>query len=567
MTRSLILAGALLLTACLAGADTIYLRGKDQAVEGKAVRSGDKYIIELTGGGKMEVNVNDVVYIHAEAGSGDTSTPAGTPTQTTTTPPVTAGPGVAASKPAAGEGPVVGSGSVDIAGVTMPETMVFSTMRAMSSAGPGADSFELRKQLEKWRAAVHDRQRKIGPGWVGPKEFVQHRAGFEEMTKEAQTMAGKARNKPNVKELMGPVYAKLRQAAITWEDPLIKNFLLGVADYQAGLLLQAYGDFQQGHRDAPYFAAFSQGEAMSLTDLDRALEALVPACEYLRMRDESTDAYTLLNQIMAKAPGTDLRAPAYLQARDLLAQFQAPAAPSGSVNKSITWSMPAGSNNRGWVSRDDSTLPVPPFDRFIVRQAMAIPVTENTLLVDGALNDAIDVIVRVEGGRYVQGVVKKATGSKTAGPLTLITVSSCSFTPVTRTDTPEELKDKDATVFAAGLYPELGANPRLGKVKIRVDKDTIHLPGALMPGESTSPVVTDAGQLVGFVTGRTEVMQENGGDEKIIPLTEIGMMLKNLKTTGAGSSSSRLKRTGTPAPQKDRAFMVYGIFGEKFESK
>lgn len=560
MTRILILAAAVLLGASLAGADTIYLRDKDKALDGTAVRNGDKYLIQLTGGGTMEVDVKDVVYILGSGAATGTSQP-------TSTAPAGSRPADAATNPVSGA-PIAGNGSVDLENVTMPETMVFATMRRLATAG--GDTFELRKQLENWRAATHDRQRKIGPNWVGPKEFVQHRTAYDELAKEAQTLAAKVRNKPNTKELLGPAFGKMRQAAMAWYDPLIRNFLLGVADYQAGGFLQSYTEFQQCLRDAPFVAAFSQGEASALADLDRAPEALAPACDFLRMKDDVIDAYDLLKRVMAKVPGTEMRNAAYLQAKDLLAQFQDPGAqPSGStISKSFTWHMPSDKSGRGWTSRDETTLPTPPYDRLVIRQAMAIPVADNMLLVDGAtVNDALDIVVRVDNGKYVQGVVKKASGPKVVSPLVLVTVPSCTFTPVGRTDGPEELKDKDATVYAASLFPELGASPRAGRVKVRLQKDVLRLPGALMPGESTSPVVSETGQLVGFVTGRTDVMAENGGDEKVIPLSEISPLLKNLKSTSVSSSSGRLKRSGSPVAMKEKAFMVYGIFGEKFENK
>ena len=561
MIRSLVLLAAMTACAAFAGADTIYLR--DKTVDGKATRDGDKVIIELTAGGRMEVDAKDVVYIHQPPSA---SQPATAGTQSVTVEIPLALIPAAASAPT-GVVPVAAASTIDIEALTLPESMVFSTMRNLTMVQPGAQSFELRKQLETWRQAAHDRKRKVGPAWFLPRDFIHRRSAFDEALKEASDMAKKAKGKPNIKDLMLGVYAKLRLAAGGWLDPPIRNFLMATSDYQSASFLPAYTLYQQCHRDAPCVAAFAQGEALALVDLDRAGDALAAATDFMRMRDDSIEAYDLLKRVLAKVPGAEMRTPAFTAAKDLLALYQAPATSTPVSQKSVNSLMPG----KPWNGRDDTTLPVPPYDRLTVRQAVAVPVADNLLLVDAScVTDALEVLVRIDNRTIVPATVKKAVVSSKAPvvPLAVLTLDSHSFTPLGRDEGPESVKDKDVTVWGLGMYPELGAL-REGKARCRILEDgAVRLSSALMPGEAAAPAVSDSGQLICFITGRTDPTVENGGDEKIISLAEISPLVKAAKgVSSAYVGTGRIKRIGAPTPVKGGTFVVYGLFAEKFTDK
>lgn len=542
---------AVILPAAPAGADTIYL--KDKTLEGKATRAGDKYVVELTLGGKMEVDVKDVVYILASdpASSADIK-------------PAAPQSGPASTAPAEA---AMNGAPIDPEAVTLPETMTFAIMRALGAVPAGDQSFELRKQLEIWRAAIHDRKRKIGPAWALPKDFIHARAGFLETSKEAVDLARKAKGKPNAKDLMAPAYDKFRRAANGWKDPLLRTFLLGLIEYQSGNPLQAYADFQLCRKEAPYIPAFAQGEAMALGDLDRAAEALAPAGDFLRMRPDLLDAFDLLKKTMARTPGSEMRSPTFLAAKDFIGQYQEPAVTSGAGNqKVINWQMPG----KPWAIRDDATLPEPPMDRLIVRQAVAVPVASNLLLVDAtAVNGAAEVFVRIDGKTMIEGTVRKPTTSakNSFTGVALVHVATHSFTALGRDQGADSAKDADALVCAIGMYPEMGPNFRQGATKVHAEEGAFRVPASLAAGEAASPVFTESGQLLCFLTGRMDPSAENGGPERVIPLSEIGALIKAATIRTSVSPATKLKRTGTPAPVKGSAFIVYGIFPERFENK
>jgi hypothetical protein len=286
------------------------------------------------------------------------------------------------------------------------------------------------------------------------------------------------------------------------------------------------------------------------------------------MRPDLADAFDLLKRAMAKTPGSETHSAGFVAAKDLIGQYQEPGNSSSSAQKGINWQMPG----KGWSTRDDSTLPEPPMDRLIVRQAVGVPVSPTMLLVDSAaVNGADEVFVRIDGKTIIAGTVRKPlTSAKNAfAGVALVHVTGYAFTPLGRDQGADAAKDVDATVCGIGTYAEMGASFRTAKASVHPIGETFRVSASLIPGEAATPVMTESGQLVCFLTGRTDPTAENGGDEQVIPLSDIGTLIKSATPKGgAGIGMGHgLKRTGDPTPVKGQAFVVYGIFAEKFENK
>ncbi|RPI61673.1 MAG: hypothetical protein EHM48_05260 [Planctomycetaceae bacterium] len=520
-------------------ADSVYLRD-GRKLEGKVTKSGDNVIIE-TSGGKETVSAADVIYIAPDAGDTPTSGSAGAVTPS-----------------------VDGPTAVGVDQVTRPETMVFQFMRKLTTAIPGDESLALRKQLETWRAAVHDRKRKVGSNWLAPKDFISRRAAYDENNKELQDVIKKI--KPAVAGTprdMGPAWLKMRQTAMLWNDPVIRNFLMAITDYQSGNYQQSYTLFRQLHADEPAFAAFAQGEAVALCELGDGLKALTPAMEFIKMRPDAPEALALLRRAIQKTSGAEAKNPLFLAAKELSEKYGELPASTSTQNKMPNWLMPGK-----WTFKDE-TLPMPPVDRYTVRQAVAVAVTGDTLLVDSAaLVDATEIMVRIDKNTVVPAVVRKLSTTTKTGPmpaLTLLTVPGYVFAPATR-DEFAELNDKDATISSLGIFEEMGSRIRQTSDTLQVADSQVKVSGKLLPGEGAAPILAED-QLAGFLAGKTDPAADDGGTDQLIPLAQINQMIRLAAKTSSGSGSTKLKRTGGPQTAEGKTFIVYAVSGEKFEDK
>ncbi|MFB3892581.1 MAG: hypothetical protein ACE15C_11230 [Phycisphaerae bacterium] len=544
-----------LMTAALCGAaagDTVYMRD-GRNIEGKATKKDGKVRIEMAAG-TIEVDEKDVIYIATGPVS---SAPAATPA------------------PTAGAGPASAPAPGAIAGLDAaqrPETVVFSLMRQLAVTAPGTTSFELRQQIETWRAAVHDRKRKPGPEWVLPRDYIRRRNAFDETNKEATDLFRKGKTNITSRrmppaEALAPAFAKFRQAAASVQDPMIRGFLLAVADYESGNYLQAAGAFKQLRTDAPAVPAFWQGEAMSLMDLDRGTEALTAAVEVLRLRPDSMDALTLVRKAMQKVPGTDTKVPVYLAAKDLVAAYTDPSPAANPANRTTNWLMPG----KPWISRDDQ-MPAPTADRYDFRQGVAVPVAANMLLVDSAVTaDAIDIYVRVNDKTLVPATLKKITTTiKTPlPPLAMLVVQDCTFTALAHDRPPDaSTDDRPATIYGLGIFKEMGQDVRAVAGKARFQTEgPVKVGGSIAPGEGAAPVITEDGSLMCFLTAKADPNADNGGEDAVIDLPAINALIKAAKSGSTYSPSGRLKRNITPQAAAGRTFVVVAVSQEKFEEK
>jgi tetratricopeptide (TPR) repeat protein len=564
LRRTIILLAALFavcgLAPCLA--DTVYLNDGSK-IEGSVTDSGDTYTIQ-TSTQPVEVKKTDVVYV--------SSRPAGA--MATSSPTASKAPTALASADA---GVPVGVGLTLSGDYQMPESPAFLLMRKLSTTLPGSDSLKLRQELEQWRAFSHERRRRIGSEWVLPKDFSACRSRYEETLKTASDILSKAKSSKAKTQAVQGGYSKLCEAAILWKDPLVRDFLRGIAEFESGNFGQAQGLFQKCHKDAPNVAAFAQGEAMALLDQDKASEAIAPAADFLRLKPDSLDALNLLRRALSKAPGADMKQPAVIAAKDLVHQYQdtpdSPAKPA--ATKTYNWAMPmlmptgpavASSTGKAWINRDN-TLPSPPYDRLVFRQAVAVPISDNTLLIDANIvAGACDIFVRIDKA-LVPATVRTVTLAKApAVPLAVLNVAGCAFTPAGRAEG-GDLAGKAVTLYTIPMFDEMGSQlqTRQGKVLSVGEDGPAVTPGVrILPGESAGPVLTDDGQLLEFLGGKIDVTAENGGVDQALPLSQMDAYYAPVK--GKTSVAAKLKRTYQPILVTDKAFVVYVICVEKFDN-
>lgn len=546
----------MILLAAWAGAamgDIVYLRDGSK-VEGKAVRKGDK--VTVTSSTKVsEFDAKDVVYIQEKAAE-DTPTadsqPSSAPVVTVT------------SQPA---GTVV-----EMDKLTMPESVIFSMMRTLQKTDPGSASFELRQQIEAWRGFAHDRKRKASGTWLTPKDFAHHREIFELTAKEAQDLFKKRptgnKTKAEIREALAPAYAKLRTAAMSWADPLLREFLMGVVDLQAENYTSAQSLFRSCHDDQPLVPAFSQAGTLAYAFGDRGLDSLSMALSLVQLHPDNADTYWLLKKALDTVPGTELNGPLYKQGKDILAQYEAPKTPSGTdITKNLYWMLPSSAKDRsGWVQRENM-LPEPPVDRLIFRQAVGVPVAENMLLADAAtVADAYEVFICIDGKTVVPAFVKKVTAKGPVAPLAVLVPAGATFTPVACESTVSA--DTEATVYGLGMYQEMGAVIRANDTKVTV-AGGMALTNKQLPGEPAGPVLSKSGSLLCFLSGKTDALQDGGGEAKIIDLESINALIRAAKSSTAVSSSSagKVKRTAPAIQASGKTFVVVAISGERFEAK
>ncbi len=532
-------------------ADTLYLRDESKH-EGTVTLKDDKYFLEKAGK-TTEFSAADVVYVRY----GPSSTSPASP--------------VASSRPVSLSSS--GGGAINIEALTEPESMAFLLMRRLGSTLPGSESVNLRQDIEKWRAAVHDKKRKIGVDWLSPKEFVARRTRYQELLTEASDLLRKNKN------AKGPaLYAKLREAAATWQDPLLREFLIGIAELEGDNLTGAQMSLQNCARKCPQVPAFAQAKALVLLAQNKGLEAVTPASDFLRMRSDSLEAFMLLKRAIAKAPGASIKQPALLEAQDLLGQYEDTSnnLSGTTAARSFNWSMPLmgqkpSAAGKGWSHRDDA-LPLPTFDRLVFRQAVAVPISDTLLLVDNLefdgkpLTDAADIFVRINDKTIAGAVVKPVPGKPANLPLAVISVPGYAFTPLEQGQGPE-LSGKSVTLYSAPVIEEMGGmQTRSSRVLASDSAITITPTLRTLPGEAAGPVISEDGRLVQFVAGKIDAMVDGGGADKAYAVSDLGAFFAMGKTKSTTPVASKLKRTGSAEAAAGRAFIVYVVSGERFEN-
>ena len=555
-----------MLIAAQAPADIVYLK-TGNTYEGTVVSRTDKEVVIDVRGRHVTVPMEEVLHIRFEK-----PVPADDEKKPQTAPAPAGVPDDRESLDGLAERPFAPDKA------TRPESIAFMLMRKLATMPPGPDAYQLRKQIDQWRIYAHDRKRRGGLQWVSPKEFAAQCAAYADLLKEAQGLAtaatrarqGGGRGQVSAKEWAGAMN-KLKDAAMKWPDPLLRDFLLGLAALQAKEYNVAADRFRSCSEAAPRVGGFRQGYGLAQTALRQHIAAVSEFTAVLRLQPGSRDAIELLQEAMKKTPGAMTKDPAFVAAQELLNEYERP--PEGQSSyyrRRQVWLMPG----RPWYVQERSLLPSPPCDRLVFRQGVAVPIDKETLMLDAAVvKDAEEVFIRVNSQTVVGARIKKPSymGPQVkAGALAFVRAEGVEFTPLKFDKAVRPGKGQDVTFYGLSLYEEMGEAVRQVRTMVKsVDKDGAFKLGAgAIAGEAAGPVVTADGRLLGFVADKTDVKADGGGQGLAMPPAETADLIGRI---GSGSSYYRAygrvgrKAAAEPLIAKGRAFVVYATALEKLE--
>jgi tetratricopeptide (TPR) repeat protein len=490
---------------------------------------------------------------------------------------------------------------------TTPQTQVFYYMRGLS----GSSSLtldELRSNILRYRTLAQDRKRRglRADDWVAPDEFRRHREVYTQLLKDAAdalhpkdthtgthtppvgTGSGVLSAQAKQKKNEAACLQKLDKAAQSWPDAAFRNFLMGLAYLQStdaqgkkDKLGAAESAFKDCCNLAPRVAGFHQARGETLTELGRHLEATAEFTMAARLATDSKQAMTRLNTAMAKVPGTEITRTEYLQAKEFFRQNEANPtsggggwSPGGLGGNGNVWLVPAKAG-RSWATINipvspptgnaNPSLPTPPYDRLLFRQAVGVPVGKNTLLLDAdTIKDALEITVQIDDRTLATAKVTRTGGDGKTPPLTVITVTGYEFTPLGGDKKTTFKAPIAAHVYAANAYEEMGQNIRDAKCKIKaIDAaGNPKVDDKLQAGEAAAAIVTDDGILAGFLAGKTDVTADDGGANKFYPLKDILPLMGGGGSGGWTPGGSGATTTAKPATGK--FFLVHIVLGETF---
>ncbi len=582
--RRLIFILVICIIAGAARADSVYM--KDGNIHrGDATRKGDKVVIE-TASGTVTVPAEDVLTIvRSETLTGEDAPPDDEPLDET---PADADTDSSATD-AAVESFEVPATTFNLGDARRPEPAIFLLMRNMQSTPAGSESYQLREQIKQWRVLAHDRKRKSRNRWLGPEEIVGRRNRYLKLLEEAQDLISEAQSsrydKPEEKakkrELMREGLYKLRQTAQIWPSPLIRKFLMAVANYRSDNQRGAKQLFKDCIEESPYIAGFHQGLGMSHAATDRHLDALQKYLDALRYEPTSREALHLVREGMKQVPGRSTDDEVYKLAKELLGQYEEDSRSGRRYSRGTYWLLPGGSR-RGWTDRfpKGDPLPEPPFDRFVFHQAIGVPVGDNVLMADAeVLDDALAAFVRtgpatvmpaeVSGSRYYFGT----RGS--TKELSSVSVRGAKFAPVKVPEKAEFEAGTEVTAYATNLFTRMGSSIHTipGRIKTTDDekkdkekKDNYSVTAKLLPGESGGVVLAGDGRLVGYLSGKTDVTVDGGGRDRFVGLSQIADLAKKFASRRSTRYGYGTAKWNPPTREiKGRAFIIYLVKGEKFQ--
>ena len=579
MFRRVILITAICMLSALqaeaATTATVYT-ASGETYKGKVTKEGGKVIVE-TSGGRVVLKAKSVIHIeYTEPIKPDPRIATATQPSATTQPDVVL--------PSA----LLKSGAMVLGNATRPEPIIYMYMRALSVAQAGQESARLRKQVDLWRVHAHDRLRKAGKQWLDPKDFIRHRKKFVELLAEAEKLnklGGRTRRYSSSKP-PPPLTAKqkrykyqalenLYQAGRSWADPPMQHFLVGIAQMHARKFDRAETSFKLGIKQTPLLAGLHQGLGLACAKQYKYLSALEAFIETLRLKPDSAEALHLIKETMKLVPGRSIKSALYRRAVEAVAPYTTP--PRTKTTSSyrasyVEWLMPEGGKSKSWrVS--ETTMPTPPYDRMEFRQAVGVPLGKHTLVVDALVAEgAMDIFVRIDGA-FVPCKVGRSSYSSRKGPpkIAIVYLTERELTPLKIPTKEKPAKGGPCTVHALGLFGQMKQNIRKasGTFKPGGEKKPGSASCRLLPGESTSPVLSADGGLVGFLAGKTTVALDGAGPDKFISLEDVSSTIKRAmssRTSSGRRSYSAAKREFTPKPAEGKTFVVYSILGEVFKA-
>jgi len=538
----------LAIPAIPAAADKVYTRD-GMIYQGHVRREGEKVIVE-TQQGRVELADDQVLHISVA------DTVASAPS----------GPQVQTSQPHVGS--ISGKWQFPLQDVRRPEVMVFSLMRSAMASSGGLPSPQLAVRIRRWQISAQDKKRNVGlNNWVAPREFVRRRQVFDTFLSQARelyaqwqraSVAAPGRPRPDTSNIQARFHQKLFDAAKIWPDPLLRDFLVGVAWYKAGNWQGAKQRFERCRRRAPNVAAFHEGYGLALLKLNKKLEALEALTRAAKLKPESDWLLGLIRQVTTQIPGSKTENPIYIEAGKVLREYST-AGPRRGVSHAAgaVWLMPG----KPWRAAADS-LPRPAYDRLDFMQALAVPAGKSQLVVDAqVVTEALEVYVETAEGRLV-AVPTSHRRYSSGGQLVLLNVPGCEFTPVELADPDSLDPDQQLEGFGLGRFEQMGSEPRAFETQLRPDAPEQQLvpTRGLLPGESAGPVFTKDGKLAGFLSAKADAMATQAGPDRFVPRESLKELWKRASRSsprlGAGRGQARkIKANG-------RMFIVHAISAE-----
>ncbi|MCL2701531.1 MAG: hypothetical protein FWE88_07540 [Phycisphaerae bacterium] len=453
--------------------------------------------------------------------------------------------------------------ALTVSQATVPETVVFIHMREMLASPEKA--MKLREELRKWRGFAHERRRNVDGEWVKPAEFARKRAVVAKFLAEAQEelkSPGKTDAEKNAAQ--AKANAKILQAAQTWQDPLTRTYLMGLANLRAGKPDRAYAQSKECVKSAPFIAAFQQVHGASQMK-DRPLDASAALASAVRLKADR-DGVSLLRQAIGKVPGTQINSAAFKQCQETLRAAEAVAGSAARpVAVDVTKLSPPLPGKAAASTALGRLLPTPAFDRMTFRQASAVAVTPNMLLLDVALADAAELYVKLGTDLYAPARIRRVTlpAKATPLPLMLVTVDGYTFTPVACDKSVTFQDGQRVSGGGLGVLLEMGSAPRGIRGRLGVAAEgAVTFGGELLPGEAATALLTSEGQLAGMLLGRTDIAVEHGGPATFVPLADLLPLLDQARKSSAAPSS----KAPPPKPVTGQTFVVIGVMTERFEN-
>jgi len=452
---------------------------------------------------------------------------------------------------------------VSLDDLTLPQSMAFMLMRNLSTRPAAGDSHRIRREIEQWRIAAHDRKRKVTPRWLDPGDFANRRRSFLLALEEVAELASQARRnrgdepqeQKQAERLRAQARAKLMQAGRDYADPLLRQFFMGAAALQSQDYRQAEQMFLRCRREAPYVAAFCQGHGRALLEVARELEAVGAFVAALRLAPDSSDALAELRDAMQATPGGLTKREQYLDALELTRRYEDERRRRRSSRRGTVWRLPGKE-----LRSDELELPVPSYDRLLTRQAPAVPVSPDALIVDAeTVTGALEVLVLIDG-RYVPGEVKRLRDADVMSvELAQVRVAGYEFAPLAVCDE-APAPDSEVTVLAANAYAEMGGQVRRSPARVESadEGEGVKLSAALAAGEAVGFALDAEGRLIGVLASKSDVMAEDGGPDVFAPTAE----MEHLGESRSSRSSRRDEDELPPTRVEGQCFLVLGVFGE-----
>lgn len=546
-----------LAVAALTLGETVYLRDGRKLI-GKVTRRDGKVKVEMAYG-TVVVDESDVIYV----GQGEPKTRPSAPD------PIDSRRPTAKPRPAVEWNPTK---------ATLAEAMLFMAERRAELL-PEAMSHGVRQELEQWRQAAHDRKRKAGANWLTRDQQDHRRAEFDKRVRPANEKARRAArayertdaDRVRKRRLRTQARNELLAAARLWPDEVIRNFLIATQELRYDSYAKAEEGFRRCVEAQPLVAAFHQGRGYALLGLKRHVEALEEFILCVKLRDDTYQTLKLLEDAMKEVPGSSIDEPAYAAARELLDRYEKPKYEYRSYGKGIAWLMPGGT----WASRDD-TLFTPAYDRLVARQALAVPVTEDGLLLadKNALAAAHLVYVEVGPNQFVRAetsrqVSRSSRTDRQGIPLATIAVRGVTFVPVDLEKPAPVKPDAALTIRAVNVYRQMGTEIRQGEARVAsVEDGRPNLASALLPGEAVGAAFAD-GRFAGFLAARDDPEVAGCGQSTFIKPADlaewIGRLKKYLKSRPSYRSARgpNLKPDAARIAADGQVFLVHILLGEK----